>query len=249
MKNNGKILALFFGGILLIWQGYAWHLGKSSLLPSPLAVCARCISQWDRLSFHSLATFKTMGMALCFAVLFALPCGWTMAKKPWTRSIVQAFFILFQCLPMFTLAPLMILWFGWSHIAVLVPTTLMLLFPLIINFYKGISATPKEHLEFFQAHQATEWQIFILLRLPYAVPYVFSGLRICISFAGIGAIAGEWAGAQNGLGVFLQESRRNFDMEGLFAGLVCLLILTSSFYGVLHLLERRLARWHRYATN
>jgi NitT/TauT family transport system substrate-binding protein len=243
--RHGFVLFIFFGVLLLAWGLCATE--TSLLLPSPLAVFKRVVFQFERLVFHSFSTFKMMVMAVFLAIGAALPFSWLMTKKPWTRPIIQSFFVVFQCLPMFTLAPLMILWFGWSTTAVLVPTTLMILFPLIVNFYKGMTATPQEYLDFFETHEASEWQTWHHLRLPFALPYVFSGLRISVSFAGIGAIAGEWAGAQKGLGVFLQECRRNFDIEGLFAGLFCLLALTLFLYGSIFFIESLWRKERRYA--
>ena len=207
-----------------------------------LAIFQRLLEQHDRFLFHSKATFIEMLGGLLLAALIAFPLGWGMSRMRLLKSIFQPFFILLQCLPMFAMAPLMILWFGWSYTAILIPTMLMILFPLTITIYKGLNRTPKGLLEYFQLNQATPWQTFTKLKIPYALPTIFAGLRISAATAGVGAIAGELAGAQQGLGVLLSEHRRNIDIEGIFAALICLLLLTFTFYSAIVLLEKITSR-------
>ena len=228
----------FFLLILLlgIWESVAYnHL----LFPSPSSIFFHLIENKARFWFHTLQTFKEMTFGMLLAISIALPLAWSMHKLPLLKSLFQPFFIILQCIPMFTLAPLMLFWFGWSFIAIVVPTALMMIFPLTMSFYKGIKSTPSQHLEQFILDGATEWQIFYKLRVPFALPHIFSGLKISAAISGVGAIAGEWAGAQSGLGVFLQENRRNLDFEGVFGALVCLSIFTIILFSLIVIVEKR----------
>lgn len=235
------VLPIFL--LFLVWQILTWTPPENRLLfPAPTDVFRKLVDHFPRFWLHSSVTFREMLGGLCLAAFLAFPLGWSMMRSQACRSILQSFFILVQCLPMFTLAPLMITWFGWSYTAIVIPTTLMVVFPLTINIYKGLMATPKDYLDFFRVHQGTEGQIFLKVRVPYALPHIFSGLRISAAIAGVGAVAGEWAGAQEGLGVYIQECRRNFDLEGVFGALFCLAFMSLSFYGLITLLERRLVK-------
>ncbi|MFN0065027.1 MAG: ABC transporter substrate-binding protein [Chlamydiales bacterium] len=186
------------------------------------------------------------------ALALAFPLAWVMLHFKTSRSLLQPLFIVIQCIPMFTLAPIMVIWFGWSYIAIIIPTALMIFFPLTLNIYQGLRATPLSYLEYFHLNHATTLQIFFKLRLPWAMPHIFAGVRISAAIAGIGAVAGEWAGAQQGLGVLMLESRRNTDLEITFGALLCLTLLSSSLYSVILLLEklpRRLTfRWKKRLT-
>jgi ABC-type nitrate/sulfonate/bicarbonate transport system permease component len=236
------LLVLLFG-----WEGYCLaHPEQALIIPSPFKVFHRVIFHSSSFLVPMWVTLKEMLGGLLLAVVFAFPLGWLMSKKVWTRPLIQSFFVFFQCLPMFTLAPLMILWFGWSYVSILIPTALMIVFPLTLTFYRGLCATPQESVDFFKAHDATESQIFFKLKIPYALPHIFSGLRVSCAMAGIGAIAGEWAGAQEGLGVYIQECRRSFDMEALFGALGCLVLLSFAFYGLIHLVERVSLKGYAY---
>ncbi|MCH9609108.1 MAG: hypothetical protein S4CHLAM45_08710 [Chlamydiales bacterium] len=138
---------------------------------------------------------------------------------------------------MFTLAPIMVIWFGWNLVAIVVPTALMIFFPLTLNIYQGFRCTPKALTDFFKLQSATTWQTLIKLRLPSALPHIFAGFRISAAIAGVGAIAGEWAGAQSGLGILMLESRRNSDLAITFGALTCLTGITLSLYALILLAE------------
>lgn len=210
------------------------------VLPAPTDVVKTLFECRSRLLFHSWMTCKEMLGGFFLALTVAFPLAWTMMRYTTSRALLQPFFIFVQCLPMFTLAPIMVIWFGWSYIAIVIPTALMIFFPLTLNIYQGLRSTPQDLLEFFRTHQATGWQTFIKLRLPWALPHIFSGLRISAAIAGIGAIAGEWAGAQFGLGMLMLESRRCADLEMTFSALTCLTFMSAFFYTVILLMEKNL---------
>lgn len=190
-----------------------------------------------RFLFHTLITFKEMILGFTLAITCGAPLAYLIFRYQTMRSLLQPLFVLIQCIPMFALAPIMVIWFGWSDVAIIIPTALMIFFPLTLNLYQGLRSTPTPLVEFFQQSGATQWQSLIKLRLPAALPHVFSGLRLSAAIAGIGAVAGEWAGAQNGLGILMLESRRNSDLAITFAALACLSALSLTFYGTILLLE------------
>ncbi len=179
---------------------------------------------------HTLVTVKEMCFGFLLALSASFPLAWTMMRYERSRSLLQPLFIMVQCIPMFALAPIMVIWFGWGFTAIVIPTALMIFFPLTLNIYQGLRSTPEDLIEFFHANQATSWQTFFKLRLPWALPHIFSGLKISAAISGVSAVAGEWAGAQNGLGVLMLESRRNTDLEITFGALLCLTMISTSLY-------------------
>lgn len=232
-------------GFFASWQyfcttsEYLWII-----LPPPLKIFSTLYMRADRILFHALATTGEIVGALCFAIFASFPLVWTMVRFRSFGASVQTFFILFQSIPAFCLAPLLVMWFGWSYIVIILPTALMMLFPLTLSIYKGFYATPLASLEYFQLHKATSLQTFLKLRLPYALPYFFSGLRISLAISGMGAIAGEWAGAQRGLGVLMIESRQSMELEMTFAALFAVIAITLSLYLFGIFCERRC--WSMY---
>lgn len=217
------------------------------VLPAPSSILKCCWERSDRLLMHTLVTLKEIGGGFFLALFISFPLAWGMYRYYSLRVILQPLFVIVQCIPMFALAPIMVLWFGWSYVSIIIPTTLMIFFPLTINIYQGLCSTPAHLMDYFRVHQATAWQIFWKLQLPWSVPNLIAGFRIAAAIAGFCAVAGEWAGGQAGLGLLMIESRRGVDLEMTFAALFCLTLISLSIYGTSILIENRLTR-HRKKT-
>lgn len=247
MLKNARYPLILLAILTAFWEllGYA-SPSYRLLFPPPSCFLVRFAEQFPGFLMHSLATLEEMLAGIAVATLCAFPLAWIMARFTWARLSIQPLLVLLQCLPMFTLAPLMVLSFGWSFASIVIPTALMIFFPLTLNIYQGIRATPTAYLDYFACHHASLWQVFWKLRLPFALPHIFAGLRVSTAVAGVGAIAGEWAGAQKGLGVLLLECRRNMDLEGVFAALLCLMLISVSVYGCAVCLETYVQRKQRH---
>lgn len=218
---------LFFG----CWELFSYAYQELRIiLPAPTAILMRILHNPERFLYHSYVTFLEMLGGFLLAFLTAFPLGVLMHEKQVARHVLQPFFVFIQCIPMFALAPIMVIWFGWSYTAIVIPTALMIFFPLTITIYQGLKAAPEELIDYFKINQATSWQIFYKLKLPFSFPHIFSGFKVAAAAAGIGAIAGEFAGASSGLGILMLESRRATDLETTFAALFCLSFMSISLY-------------------
>lgn len=240
MRNHKYFYPLLlFVSLLLIWElcSYHWHK-LTFILPSPSKIFFDVVLHPHEYIAHSMVTLEEIGWSLLLAFCISFPVAWIMNYFRSARLALQPLFVMIQCIPMFTLAPIMIIWLGWSMSAIVMPTALMIFFPLTLNIYQGLRSTPRSLLDFFTAHQATEWQTFFKLRLPWSLPHTFAGLRIATAVAGISAIAGEWAGGQQGLGVLMHESRYTADIIVTFGALFCLAIISISLYGTILIIEK-----------
>ena len=222
--------------LILVCCFFVWEYASASsgnlwlVLPQPTKIFATFFTRFDRILFHAFATFQEMIAALFLAMIASIPLVAAMSRLRLLGGAVQIFFILFQSIPAFCLSPLLVMWFGWGVTTIVLPTALMMLFPITLSIYRGLYAAPEALTEYFRFHQATKSQLFFKLQLPYALPYFFSGLRIALAMSGIGAIAGEWAGAERGLGVLMIESRQSMDFEMTFAALFALILMTVTLY-------------------
>lgn len=245
-KKDSKKWTLPLGSLalfLLIWEyGLTAFPTFLFVLPPPSEIFHAIWEMRSRFLFHTSFTIKEMCSGFFIALTCAFPLAWIMMRYQITRSIFQPFFIVIQCIPMFALAPIMVIWFGWGHLAIVIPTALMIFFPLTLTIYQGLRSTPQELLEFFETNQATSWQTLIKLRLPWSLPHIFSGFRISAAIAGVSAVAGEWAGAQNGLGVLMLESRRNTELEVTFGALFCLTLISLTLYLLILFCEKLILR-------
>lgn len=235
MKTKFLCYFLTISLFILFWEFFARNNASFSFLcPPPSKIAANFSDSMNLILSSSWYTLRGILGGFFLALFLSIGLVILMLTCKLAKDLLNPFFILVQCTPMFTLAPLIVLWFGWGLNAVIVPTALTVFFPLTITIYQGITSTPPELLEQFTLHQATKRQTFIKLRLPHALPHIFSGLKIAMGSAGFAAIAGEWVASQSGLGILILESRRNYDMEMTFSGLFALTTVTFIlFQGIL----------------
>lgn len=240
---------LLFSFILLLWEWIShFNATLHFVFPPPTEIASALWENPTIFFANTLYTLQEMVIGLAIALIAAFPFAILMLVSRSINYLLHPLFIIVQSIPMFALAPIMLLWFDWSIWAVLVPTALMIFFPFTLNLYQGIRATPQAYLEFFKINGATSWQILVKLRLPWALPHLFSGLRISTAIAGIGAVAGEWAGAQKGLGVLMIEMKKGADIAGCFAALFCLILLSLSGYCAVSFLEKITLHYKRSST-
>ncbi|WP_213357521.1 ABC transporter substrate-binding protein [Chlamydiifrater phoenicopteri] len=236
---------LFIIAFLTGWEIWALYSPVAKLVcPPPSSIALRCIRSREILLKESLVTLKEIigGFLLAGGLSFVLALVMLSYKS--SKTFLQPLFVLLQCIPMFTLSPIIVLWFGWGMSAVLIPTVLTIFFPLTLTLYQGFSSAPIELLEFFKLQNATKIQTFRRLLLPYSVPNIFSGLKVAIGSAGFGAIAGEWVAGNSGLGILILESRRNYETDLTFAGLLALSTLTISLYNLVVYFENTVFAIH-----
>ena len=194
---------------------------------------------WERILFHAghtlYAVLLTLILSLAITAISIIPLSYSVRY----RFYVQPVFILLQAVPTFILTPLMVLFLGFSIWSIALPTACMLAIPLSLSFMRGLDETPPSLSQFYTDHKLPRWYYFFYVQIPHAVPSLLAGMRNASSSALFGVLAAEWVGGSGGLGVFLQEARRNFDLAAV-VGLTITIALVSCFffYGVLWL-ERR----------
>ena len=148
-----------------------------------------------------------------------------------------------QTIPTTAIAPLFVLWFGygiWSKVLVAV---LMTFFPITITVYDGFRSARTEMAELLETYGATKWDVFRKIKIPCALPYFFSAVKMAVPIAIIGAAIGEWLGAQSGLGYFSRRMMTQLDGAGVFAPIVLLSAVAMAATGAVGLVEKRVVKW------
>lgn len=197
---------------------------------------------WHRILFHAFHTFAAVSVSLLTALVLALCIAIPAALFPSGKRYIESVFLVVQAVPTFILTPLMVCFFGFSLFSIVVPTAILLALPLTLAFFRGLEETPEPLTKFYNLHRLPHWEMFIYVQLPHAFPSFLAGLRTASSSALLSVLAAEWIAGSGGLGVFLQELRRNFDIDGVVAlTLVIILLSCLFFYGVIWLEKRLLA--------
>jgi NitT/TauT family transport system permease protein len=214
------------------------------VLPTPSSV-ARAMWQGMEGDFawHFGVTFYETLVGFLLGSAFGLVLGALIAQFPLLEKTLYPYVVAFQTLPKVAIAPIIVIWFGYGVSSKIVITATIAFFPLLANTIVGLRAVPLEQIELMVAFTASRWQIFWMARLPQALPYIFVGLDVAIVLSVIGAIVGEFVGAQAGLGYLILQRNFNMDMAGVFAILIILSVMGIGLHMLVNFIQRRVVFW------
>ncbi|HEX2655445.1 MAG TPA: ABC transporter permease [Xanthobacteraceae bacterium] len=182
-----------------------------------------------------------LGFALGTVLAFAL--GTAVALSRSVEYFLYPFIVMFQAMPKVALAPLIIVWFGLGLTSKVVNAALVAFFPLMVNTIVGLRSAEDDKVSLMRSLDATRMQIFWMLQLPNALPFIFAGLEIAMIFSLIGAIVAEFVGAQQGLGMLIESMNFTMDVAGQFSVLLILSVLGLMLNGMVTLVRRRVLFW------
>ena len=236
------------GLLLLAWELYATYSGiKSTTLPAPSRVFEQAMLNREVLVDNAIPTIRAtlIGFAFSLSAAFALSMLVDFFR-PLRRALFPVF-IVSQTLPLVAIAPLVVLWFGFGLMPKIMLVALVTFFPMLVALVQGYEATEAEIGQMLRAMGAGRWRVFLLARLPSALPYFFAGLRISITYAVVGAIFAEYAGAAKGLGIYMLNAKNNFRPDLVLAAVGVTAALTLTLFGLTVLLQRLAMPWERAA--
>ena len=236
--------AIALAAFLVAWKALVVVTGYPPfILPPPEQVAARFVSAWadGTIAPHALRTLYEIALGFGVGAGLALVVGYALARLPLAERLLSPYLVAAQATPILALAPLLALWFGPGLTAKIVICALIVFFPVAIATMVGVRAVDDRLLELARSLRATRWQIVTTLEIPAALPAIFGGLRVGVTLAVVGAIVGEWAGADRGLGLLVNLARGSlFDIPLLFATLVTIALLGIVLYALVVLVERAL---------
>ncbi|MFM0362975.1 ABC transporter permease [Paraburkholderia sediminicola] len=178
-----------------------------------------------------------VGSALGFAL------GAAIGQSAILEEIVYPYIVAFQTMPKVAIAPLFVVWFGFGAASKIVITATIVFFPVVVNTIVGLRSAPRDQIDLMTVCTASRWQMFRMIRLPHALPFVFAGLDIGIVLAVIGAIVGEFVGAQAGLGYLILQRNFSMDTAGAFAILIVLSLIGIGLHAAVRCIARRTIFW------
>ena len=249
LKRYGRWLPLISAGLaLLIWQMVSQFGGLPAfILPSPLAVAARF---WKALVEGALlrhvgVTLLEVVLGLLAGSLTAMFLGYWLARSRLLEKVLSPYLVASQAIPIVAVAPLLVIWFGPGMFSKVLICALTVFFPVLVNTVVGLRAVPENLRDLMRALRASRGQMLRHLEIPAALPVFLGGLRVGATLSVIGAVVGEFVGADRGLGFLINVGRGQYDTALVFAAIFTLIALAMLLYGAVLLLERRLLRWRR----
>ncbi|MBB3456660.1 ABC-type nitrate/sulfonate/bicarbonate transport system permease component [Rhizobium sp. BK313] len=231
-------------GFLALWELYADFSGiRPSILPAPSRVLAQGWINRQALIDNTWPTLSTTlaGFGCSLAVAFVFSVLMDFARP--VRRALFPLFVISQTLPLVAIAPLVVLWFGFGLVPKILLVALVTFFPMLVALLQGYEATDKDIHELLISMKASRWRIFFLARLPSAQPYFFAGLRIAITYAVVGAIFAEYAGAAKGLGIYILNAKNNFRPDLVLAAVFVSAGLTLVLFAITVLLGHLAMPW------
>ncbi len=231
-------------GLLLVWQAVVTLTGVAPfILPSPGAVLAILVERFDTIAGHALVTAREILLGLLFGTLLGAASALVMAHIAAARRWLLPVLVISQAVPVFALAPVLVLWFGYGAAPKVVMATLIIYFPVTATFYDGLRRTEPGWLDLARTMGGTRYRILRHVRIPAALPAFASGLRIATAVAPIGAIVGEWVGASSGLGYLMLQANARMQVALMFAALLVLALFAVGLYALVDAGLRRALPW------
>jgi NitT/TauT family transport system permease protein len=237
--------------ILAVWEwGVPYFNVPNYVLPRPSAIA---VALWRGLDagflarggywLHTWVTVWEVLLGFFIGSGVGLLLGTIISQFRIIEATLRIYLVAIQSLPKIALAPIIVLWFGFGLTSKVVIICLLTFFPLLINSMAGFKAVDPERLELMRALGANPWQIFWKVRLPSAMPYIFAGLDMAAVFAVVGAVVGEFVGAQRGLGTLILSMNAQMDIAGTFSVFIILAIVGILIHKSLRAVERRVLFW------
>jgi putative hydroxymethylpyrimidine transport system permease protein len=242
LSNPRPLLVLL--GLLLLWQALVWLSGVPPfLLPPPSAVARTLVASAPLLLDQALITLSEILLGLLGGIVIGGASALLMALVPPVQPWLLPILVLGQTIPVFALAPLLVLWFGYGLASKVVMAILIIYFPVTAALFDGLRRTEPGWLDLARTMGATRWRTLVRLRLPAALPAFGSGLRIATAVAPIGAVVGEWVGSSAGLGYLMLHANARLQIDVMFAALIVLMAIALTLYVAVDRLLVRLMPW------
>ena len=245
MRKNANLPALIFVFILLVlWQAGAMGMDAAYILPSPTQILARLGELRGPLfTAHLPATLLCTGIGLAISVVLGLLLAVLMDASPAAEKMLYPLIVASQTIPTTALAPLFVLWFGYTIWSKVLVTVLITFFPIAITVFDGFRSAKTDMVDMLKTFGAGRKEIFCKLKLPAALPYFFSAIKMAIPMSIIGAAIGEWLGAQAGLGYFSRRMMTQLDGAGVFAPIVLLSAVAMLAVAIVSWIEKKVVTW------
>jgi putative hydroxymethylpyrimidine transport system permease protein len=235
-------------GLLLLWQGIVWVFDLPPyILPAPDRVVVAFVDNAALLFGEAAVTVAEMLLGLLFGSLLGTTAAISLLLSPVARRWLLPLLIASQAVPVFALAPLLVLWLGFGMASKVMMAVMVIFFPVAVALYDGLRRTESGWLDLARVMTANAPQhrlrILLHIRVMAALPAFASGLKIAAAVAPIGAVIGEWVGASAGLGFRMLQANARVQTDLMFAALILLAVCAVALYAGVDVATRRLLRW------
>jgi len=218
-------------------------------LPPPTAIATALFDGRRLLLHHTWVTLEELLLGFAISVLLGIVFALAIASSRVVERAFYPFVVASQAIPIIALAPILLIWFGYGLTPKVIVVVLICFFPIVVNTVDGLRSVDPELIDLLRSMGANELTIYRVVRIPSALPYIFSGTRIAAAVSVIGALIGEWVGASAGLGYLMTRSAAQFLTARVFAAVFISAVIGLAMFGVVALLERLFLPWQHIGSS
>jgi len=239
----------FYAGLIMVIILMAWetmvHLFSvpAFILPLPSDIFRIAVIRAPLILPHASITFIEILLGIALALCTAIPLAIVMFAKPVIEKALAPFLVASQAIPVFALAPLLVVWLGYGIASKVFMAWIIIFFPICVSLLEGLKSCDPEFRTLFRLMGASFFKTLTLLYWPWALPRFFAGLKVGVTVATIGAVIGEWVGAQKGLGFFMIQSNARLQVDLVFAAILWLTLMGMGMWWFVGVLERKIVKW------
>ena len=240
MERSNWISLLIVLVVIAVWEfACGWFSIPDFILPAPSEILKTTVLKASLLLPHAGITALEIIMGIFLSLLVAVPLATVMFSCPSIERALSPFLVASQAVPVFALAPLLVIWLGYGLASKVLMAAIIIFFPITVSLLEGYKNCDREYAVFFDLMGAGFWKKLRLLYWPWALPYFFSGLKVGVTVATIGAVIGEWVGAQRGLGYLMIQANARLQVSLVFAAILWLSVMGIAMWVFVGFLERK----------
>jgi len=213
------------------------------ILPTPSRIMTVAVFKASILLPHAGITALEVLTGIMISLMVAVPLSIVMFAHPSVENALAPFLVASQAVPVFAIAPLLVVWLGYGIASKVLMAAIIIFFPITVNLLEGFKNCDQEYRKLFQLMGAGFWKTLRWLYWPWALPHFFAGLKVGVSVATIGAVIGEWVGAQQGLGYLMIQANARLNVDMVFAAILWLSVMGLSLWVFVGYLERKVISW------
>ena len=230
--------------IFAIWEFSCVYFSLPPfMLPPPSKIFISIYTNWDLLLKHASYTLVEILASIFIGIIIGVVTALTISSSERLKRWVMPILLASQSIPVFALAPLLILWLGYGMSSKIVIGVLIVFFPITSNFTDALNKVPQELIDAGKTIGLSKTQVFWKIKIPSSLPGLCSGIRVAACFAPIGAVVGEWIGGSTGLGSFMIYSNARLQTDNMFAALIILIFITITLYKVTDMILSKYVWW------
>ena len=247
-RHDLLLTPLVLTAAVAAWAGLvAWADYPPFILPGPGVVWQKlqAVLADDTLLRHGRVTLLEIVLGLALGLSAAFGLGYALGRSRAVERLVAPYLVISQSVPIVAVAPLLVIWFGSGITSKVLVCGLITFFPTLVSTIVGVRNVDEDLRDLMRSLTAGRWQTFRMLELPAALPVIFGGLKLSVVLAVVGAVVGEFAGADEGLGFLINLARGVLDTPLMFVAVLALVVIAQGLYLVVALAEWMALRWQR----